>query len=131
MPRGLRREVRFDGHGLLSLAYPARPAKLLLLPQVEPASNERDAAASAIVAKHSVRAVIAGGIALKKNGKVAGAIGARDGSGEQDHAVAEAGAAAFSYQPEGEVHPLWRITMESFFSVRARSRCSRSTIPNL
>ena len=32
---------------------------------------------------------------LKKDGKVVGAIGVSGGSGDQDHAVAEAGAAAF------------------------------------
>jgi uncharacterized protein GlcG (DUF336 family) len=39
--------------------------------------------------------VFAGGIPLKKDGRVVGAIGVSGGSGEQDHAVAEAGAAAF------------------------------------
>lgn len=39
--------------------------------------------------------IFAGGIPLKKNGTVVGAIGVSGGSGEQDHAVAEAGAAAF------------------------------------
>lgn len=39
--------------------------------------------------------IFAGGIPLKKGGKVAGSIGVSGGSGEQDHAVAEAGAAAF------------------------------------
>ena len=39
--------------------------------------------------------VFAGGIPLKRDGKVVGAIGVSGGSGEQDHAVAEAGAAAF------------------------------------
>jgi uncharacterized protein GlcG (DUF336 family) len=39
--------------------------------------------------------IFAGGIPLRKNGKVVGAIGVSGGSGEQDHAVAEAGAAAF------------------------------------
>lgn len=39
--------------------------------------------------------IFAGGIPLKKDGKVVGAIGVSGGSGEQDHAVAEAGAAAF------------------------------------
>lgn len=39
--------------------------------------------------------VFAGGIPLKKEGKVVGAIGVSGGSGEQDHAVAEAGAKAF------------------------------------
>ena len=39
--------------------------------------------------------IFAGGIPLYKDGKVVGAIGVSGGSGEQDHAVAEAGAAAF------------------------------------
>jgi uncharacterized protein GlcG (DUF336 family) len=38
--------------------------------------------------------IFAGGIPLKQEGKVVGAIGASGGSGVQDHAVAEAGAAA-------------------------------------
>jgi uncharacterized protein GlcG (DUF336 family) len=37
--------------------------------------------------------IFAGGIPLKEKGKVVGAIGVSGGSGEQDHAVAEAGAA--------------------------------------
>jgi len=39
--------------------------------------------------------IFAGGIPLKRDGKVVGAIGVSGGSGEQDHAVAEAGATAF------------------------------------
>ena len=39
--------------------------------------------------------IFAGGIPLKKRGKVVGAIGVSGGSGEQDHAVAEAGAKAY------------------------------------
>ncbi|EOR95501.1 hypothetical protein ADIARSV_1320 [Arcticibacter svalbardensis MN12-7] len=39
--------------------------------------------------------IFAGGIPLKKDGQVVGAIGVSGGSGEQDHAVAEAGVAAF------------------------------------
>ena len=39
--------------------------------------------------------IFAGGIPLKRDGKILGAIGVSGGSGEQDHAVAEAGAAAF------------------------------------
>lgn len=39
--------------------------------------------------------IFAGGIPLKKDGKVVGAIGVSGGSGVQDHSVAEAGAAAF------------------------------------
>jgi uncharacterized protein GlcG (DUF336 family) len=40
--------------------------------------------------------IFAGGIPLKRGGKVVGAVGVSGGSGEQDQAVAEAGAAAFS-----------------------------------
>ena len=39
--------------------------------------------------------IFAGGIPLKKDGKVVGAIGVSGGSGEQDQTVAEAGAQAF------------------------------------
>jgi uncharacterized protein GlcG (DUF336 family) len=39
--------------------------------------------------------IFAGGIPLKRGGKVVGAIGVSGGSGEQDQAVAEAGSAAF------------------------------------
>jgi uncharacterized protein GlcG (DUF336 family) len=39
--------------------------------------------------------IFAGGIPLKREGAVVGAIGVSGGSGEQDHSVAEAGAAAF------------------------------------
>ena len=39
--------------------------------------------------------IFGGGIPLKRDGRVVGAIGVSGGSGEQDHAVAEAGAAAF------------------------------------
>ena len=40
--------------------------------------------------------IFAGGVPLKRDGKVVGAIGVSGGSGVQDHAVAEAGAAAFN-----------------------------------
>lgn len=39
--------------------------------------------------------IFAGGIPLKRGGKVVGAIGVSGDSGDQDHGVAEAGAAAF------------------------------------
>jgi uncharacterized protein GlcG (DUF336 family) len=45
---------------------------------------------------HGKVMIFAGGIPLKRGGKVIGAIGVSGGSGEQDHAVAEAGAASFS-----------------------------------
>jgi uncharacterized protein GlcG (DUF336 family) len=40
--------------------------------------------------------IFAGGVPLKRGEKVVGAIGVSGGSGEQDHSVAEAGAAAFA-----------------------------------
>ena len=39
--------------------------------------------------------IFAGGVPLKRDGKVVGALGVSGGSGEQDHTVAEAGAEAF------------------------------------
>lgn len=39
--------------------------------------------------------IFAGGISLKHDGKVVGAIGVSGGSGEQNQSVAEAGEAAF------------------------------------
>ena len=39
--------------------------------------------------------IFAGGVPLKQNGKVVGAVGVSGGTGDQDQAVAEAGAAAF------------------------------------
>lgn len=39
--------------------------------------------------------IFAGGVPLKRNGQVVGAVGVSGGSGDQDHSVAEAGAEAF------------------------------------
>lgn len=39
--------------------------------------------------------IFAGGVPLKRDGKIVGAVGVSGGSGDQDHAVAEAGASAF------------------------------------
>ena len=47
------------------------------------------------VSNHGRIMIFAGGIPLKRGGKVVGAIGVSGGSGEQDQAVAEAGVAAF------------------------------------
>jgi uncharacterized protein GlcG (DUF336 family) len=47
------------------------------------------------VSNHGRVMIFAGGIPLKKDGKVVGAIGVSGGAGDQDQAVAEAGAAAF------------------------------------
>ena len=48
------------------------------------------------VSNHGRVMIFAGGVPLKHDGKVVGGIGVSGGSGEQDQAVAEAGAAAFS-----------------------------------
>jgi uncharacterized protein GlcG (DUF336 family) len=47
------------------------------------------------VSNHGRIMIFAGGIPLKREGKVVGAIGVSGGTGDQDHAVAEAGAAVF------------------------------------
>ena len=46
------------------------------------------------VSNHDRVMIFAGGIPLKVDGKIVGAVGVSGGSGEQDRAVAEAGAAA-------------------------------------
>ncbi len=46
------------------------------------------------VSNHGRVMVFAGGIPLKRDGKIVGALGVSGGSGEQDHMVAEAGATA-------------------------------------
>jgi uncharacterized protein GlcG (DUF336 family) len=47
------------------------------------------------VSNHGRIMIFAGGIPLKQNKKIVGAIGVSGGSGEQDQTVAEAGTAAF------------------------------------
>ena len=47
------------------------------------------------VSNHTRVMIFAGGIPIKENGQVVGAIGVSGGSGEQDQSVAEAGVAAF------------------------------------
>src|ERR1700733_1002617 len=47
------------------------------------------------VSNHGRIMVFAGGIPLKKEGKIVGAVGVSGGSGEEDHMVAEAGVMAF------------------------------------
>jgi uncharacterized protein GlcG (DUF336 family) len=47
------------------------------------------------VSNHGRVMIFAGGVPLKQNGKVVGAIGVSGGTGDQDQKVAEAGAAAF------------------------------------
>src|SRR3984885_4157657 len=47
------------------------------------------------VSNHGRVMVFAGGVPLTRGGKVVGAVGVSDGSGEQDQSVAEAGTKAF------------------------------------
>jgi uncharacterized protein GlcG (DUF336 family) len=47
------------------------------------------------VSNHGRVMIFAGGVPLRRAGRVVGAIGVSGGSGEQDHSVAEAGAAVF------------------------------------
>ncbi len=47
------------------------------------------------ISNHGRVMIFAGGIPLKRGGKVVGAVGVSGGMGAQDHAVAEAGAEAF------------------------------------
>jgi len=49
--------------------------------------------------------IFAGGVPLKRNGVVVGAIGVSGGSGKQDQAVAEAGAQAFASMPQSAAKP--------------------------
>ncbi|HEY3704787.1 MAG TPA: heme-binding protein [Terracidiphilus sp.] len=48
------------------------------------------------VSNHGRIMIFAGGIPLKRNGEVVGAVGVSGSSGENDHAVAETAAAAFN-----------------------------------
>jgi uncharacterized protein GlcG (DUF336 family) len=56
------------------------------------------------VSNHERIMVFAGGIPLKRDGRVIGAIGVSGGSGEQDQTVAEAGAAAAASGRFGRMH---------------------------
>ena len=47
------------------------------------------------VSNHGRVMIFAGGVPVKKSGRVVGAVGVSGGSGDQDQAVAEAGASAF------------------------------------
>ena len=92
--------VRMDGAWLgsidISIRRPAPRAPSTSRPRTSPTHCQSGGQFFGIHASNDGKIMIfAGGIPLKKNGKVVGAIGVSGGSGEQDHAVAEAGAAAF------------------------------------
>lgn len=92
--------VRMDGAWLGSVdisinkAYTARAFDLStkdLAVQAQPGKQFYGIHAS----NHGRIMIFAGGIPLKRGNQVLGAVGVSGGSGEQDHAVAMAGAAAF------------------------------------
>jgi uncharacterized protein GlcG (DUF336 family) len=92
--------VRMDGAWLGSIdiainkAYTAR-AFDISTKELAGLSQSGDQFFGIHVSNHSRIMIFAGGVPLKKNGKVVGAIGVSGGLGKQDHAVAEAGAEAF------------------------------------
>ncbi len=92
--------VRMDGAGIGSIdisinkAYTSRAFDLATRDLAE--DSQSGGQFFGIHASNSGKIIIfAGGIPLYSEGKVVGAIGVSGGSGEQDHAVAEAGAALF------------------------------------
>jgi uncharacterized protein GlcG (DUF336 family) len=92
--------VRMDGAWMGSIDISinkAWTARAFDLPTRDLASNSQSGDQFfGIHASNQGRVMIfAGGIPLKRDGKVVGAIGVSGGSGEQDHSVAEAGAEAF------------------------------------
>jgi uncharacterized protein GlcG (DUF336 family) len=92
--------VRMDGAWLGSIdiainkAYTAR-AFDISTKELGELSQSGDQFFGIHVSNHGRIMIFAGGIPLKKNGKVVGAIGVSGGMGKQDQAVAEAGAEAF------------------------------------
>ena len=92
--------VRMDGAGIGSIdisinkAYTSRAFDLATKDLAE--HSQSGGQFFGIHASNSGKIIIfAGGIPLYSEGQVVGAIGVSGGSGEQDHAVAEAGAAVF------------------------------------
>lgn len=92
--------VRMDGAWLGSVdiainkAYTARAFDISTKELAE-LSQSGDQFFGIHASNHGKIMIFAGGIPLKKSGKVVGAIGVSGGMGKQDHAVAEAGADAF------------------------------------
>lgn len=92
--------VRMDGAWLGSIDISinkAFTARAFDISTKELASNSQsgDQFFGIHASNHGRIMIFAGGIPLKLDGKVVGAIGVSGGSGVQDHSVAEAGAAAF------------------------------------
>jgi uncharacterized protein GlcG (DUF336 family) len=94
-------QVRMDGAWLgsidiaLNKAFTAR-AFDLATKDLATHSQSGDQFFGIHASNHGRVMIFAGGIPLKRDGKVVGAIGVSGGSGEQDHAVAEAGAVALA-----------------------------------
>jgi uncharacterized protein GlcG (DUF336 family) len=92
--------VRMDGAWIGSIDISinkAFTARAFDLPTAELAKNSQPGEQffGIHASNHGRVMVFAGGIPLRRSGSVVGAIGVSGGSGSQDQAVAEAGAAAF------------------------------------
>ena len=92
--------VRMDGAWIGSIDISinkAFTARAFDLPTAELAKNSQPGQQffGIHASNHGRIMIFAGGIPLKRGGSVIGAIGVSGGSGTQDQAVAEAGAAAF------------------------------------
>src|ERR1700728_4640445 len=91
--------VRMDGAWLGSIDIAinkAFPAKAFDLSTLELGQNSQpgDQFFGITVSNHTRVMIFAGGIPIKENGQVVGAVGVSGGSGEQDQTVAEAAVAA-------------------------------------
>ena len=72
--------------------------------------------------------IFAGGVPLRRAGRVVGAVGVSGGSGEQDHSVAEAGAQAFE-SLQGELKS-WQVIVVLYTSGRGRWKFKASSFPS-
>ena len=98
--RNLVSHVRMDGAWLGSIDISinkAFMARAFDLPTAELAENSQPGQQffGIHASNHGRIMIFAGGVPLKRNGSVIGAVGVSGGSGAQDQAVADAGAAAF------------------------------------
>ena len=100
------RRLRPDGRGL-ARQHRHRPGQGVHRPRLRHPTKELAKQSQpgeplfGITASNDGRVVIfAGGVPLKSDGQVVGAIGASGGRPDQDHSVAEAGAAAFAAAAE-------------------------------
>ncbi|SRR5258708_7355363 len=87
--------VRMDGASIGSIDIAINKALTARAFDISTTEPARRSQSGGHVFNHGRGMVFAGGVALKRDGKIVGAVGVSGGSGEQDQAVAEAGAKAF------------------------------------